>query len=136
MSMYNELDDFQKIAVAEFYKIANAEGFDFGDAGRAVKSTTGEVGQAFSDLGSGMYGNAKALGNQVTSGFSDLGTGLKKDLEDISGNWAKNWKRNAKESQYGNFANIGPLIPLGIGVAGLGYMGAKGILGKILRRGK
>ena len=132
MIKFEELSNIQKTAVAMFIK----EGAGKYDFGRSISGSEdgpiGQIGSGFSDLATGGWRNIKAFGNQVGSGFTDLKSGLSKDLGDIGENWDKNWDRRRKESQYGNFANIGPLLPLGLGATWLGGS----MIGKLLRRGK
>jgi hypothetical protein len=129
MNRFEDLDAFQKAAVAVIIKSAaqnpSGGGYDFG-------SVSDEIGDAFSGLGRGL----RSTGRQLASGVGDLGTGLGKDIEDIRQNFANTWARRRKESRYGNFANIGPLIPLGLTGAYFGGKGIKSIIGKLLRRGR
>lgn len=121
MIKFSELNDMQKAAAVAFFKQADA---------------LGQISSAGKGLWKGTSENLAPIGRQFSTGFKDLRSGLSKDISDISQNVEKNWARRAKESQYGNFANIGPLLPVALGGTLMAGMGVKSLLGKILRRGK
>lgn len=89
------------------------------------------LGQA-DTLGRKWSNNYNLSDTQIGSGFSDLYSGLSKDVGDIGTAIRENWARRRKESDYGNFANIGPMIPLALA----GLWGGGSLLRRILSRGK
>ncbi len=54
---------------------------------------------------------------EFSNAWSDLRTGAEEDWKKLGRNWDENWEKTRRESPYGNFANIGPLMAAGALIA-------------------